>query len=99
MNSRPHSAHAAASFENTNGRPHWQTQPRRRAGEPTARAYGGRLRFTIEPAPTMQNSPMVIPARMTDPAPSEAPCLMTVGLSQPRSAYRFWTWDKRGDRG
>src|SRR5437773_2627985 len=99
MNSRPHVVHAVASRENPNGRPHWQTQPRTRAGTPTTRAYGGRLLFTIEPAPTMQNSPMVIPGRMIAPAPSEAPCLMRVGLSQPRLAYRFRTCARRGDRG
>src|SRR5438552_16534350 len=98
-NSRPQSAHVPAASRNSRPRPHWQTQPTTVAGAPRIRAYAGTSRVTIAPAPTMANSPIVLPARMMAPAPSDAPPLTTVANIQPRLLYLLAACGSLGDRG
>ena len=49
------------------------------AGLPATMVFGGTLRLTRLPAPTMAFSPMVMLPRMVEPEPMEAPFLTTVG--------------------
>jgi hypothetical protein len=95
----PHSLHIAVLSFSINGCPHWQTQPCARAGLPTIKVYAGTSLVITAPAPTIANSPIVTPARMTAPAPNEAPCLTRVFRSHPRFSYLFRTWGSRGDLG
>src|SRR5262249_24242179 len=55
------------------GRPQMHTQPRRRAGFPTTRAWAGTSLVTTAPMPTMAYAPMQSPGPMRAPAPSVAP--------------------------
>lgn len=48
------------------------------AGFPATVACGGTSRVTTLPAPTVANSPMVIPPRRVTLEPMEAPCLTRV---------------------
>ena len=61
--------------------PDCPTQPIRLAGFPTTRAWGGTVRVTTLPAPTIANSPISIPHRIVALAPIVAPCRISVGAN------------------
>src|SRR5215212_1474463 len=74
-------AAAGSPDESRRRTPQAQTQPRRRAGLPTTRAWLGTSRVTTAPAPTVANAPMVTPATTTAPAPIEQPSRRSIGLT------------------
>src|SRR5262249_40951058 len=62
--------------------PQRQTQPRCFAGTPFTSAWAGILRVTTAPAATMEQAPIVTPARITERAPRLAPCSTRVVANQ-----------------
>src|SRR5699024_12474474 len=68
-----HTQAAVPSEVGTSFSPDRPTQPRRRAGTPATRAWGGTSLTTVAPAATIAQAPIVTGATHTARAPMEAP--------------------------